>query len=425
MPEMQYNLCPKCGAVSSNGVCTTCGYKVPDFAMRPGVENELPKETSNVYNPPVYAKPQSNDTHNGMLAVAVLVLIAEFVLCGVIFLTCIFVSTENITNAVSVLKEELAGQSVYNSQSYDPYRDDYTDFDYEYYSGDDYSYDDYSYGNYIKDDATYEKKIYGDYPSYDSLYDFVTDRKDLLEMDETNPAEESNYEGPEDYYDLCDYIDTSLSYRLEWAGSYYDNYDSSYNDSQNVYPEFLYADFVYPRIVNSKLSNEDAVNKAIYDVAMECIELYDELNSYVALDNESIYIGCEAFVTYMDEDVLSILFDVDAALAYDYATDNEELYRFCSKLYAININMKSGTVIKGNETFEFGGDFYKTFKAQCKEQNGVEVRLSDEELIAMFENDEEVWFYTPLGLEVGCNDTDLNGWSTGTFKDVDKLRKVY
>ena len=124
---------------------------------------------------------------------------------------------------------------------------------------------------------------------------------------------------------------------------------------------------------------------------------------------EMYQLEAESFVTYMDEEILSVVVD-----EYIYA-DGETTY----DLYCMNFDLKTGTLLNNTDLIEASDDLVEIFIDQSIYQNGYTSSVSDysNEEIKEFLSDEDslILFYTPVGLEIGYNHP--YGWVTATLKD--------
>ena len=123
----------------------------------------------------------------------------------------------------------------------------------------------------------------------------------------------------------------------------------------------------------------------------------------------------ESFVTYMDEETLSVV-------VYEYVyLEGDVLY----DLYCMNFDLKTGTLLDNTSIIEVSDELVDAFVDQSIYQNGYTSSVSDytSEEIADFMRDEDslILFYTPVGLEIGYNHP--NGWVTATLKDYQRFLK--
>ena len=121
------------------------------------------------------------------------------------------------------------------------------------------------------------------------------------------------------------------------------------------------------------------------------------------------------YVTYMDEEKISIV------LEESYVMDGQSSI----SLYSINIDLISGEVLNNGSLIKYNQQLADEFRSQNDYQNGTVpvVDSMDDEQLLDFLSDENtnIVFYTPVGLEIGFNYTtsDSTGWVTATIRDYE------
>ena len=243
-----------------------------------------------------------------------------------------------------------------------------------------------NYEDYVED---FLKRYYENEYGYDD-YDDSDDYDDGDEYYEPSPDD--------DYYvELADYIRDDLSYSVDFEEYTHSDYENS------VYISIWYAQ------VSDDVTNSDVINEYLMDGAMYYANMY-ESDSVTDLSLE-----IESFVTYMDEETLSV------AVYESVYWDGDVYY----DLYCMNFDLKTGTLLDNTEIVEVSDDLVDAFVDQSIYQNGYTSSVSDysDEEIADFMRDEEslILFYTPVGLEIGYNHP--NGWVTATLKDYQRFLK--
>lgn len=227
----------------------------------------------------------------------------------------------------------------------------------------------------------------------------VTDEYDDAGKEDYVPSPEDEY-----YYGPCDAIDDTTAY--SFADRYY-----TYEDSE------LNVDIVihYLELRGDSIPNVEQLNQAIKKEALYYVEDFSDAFFPESCENYEVY--TTSYVTYNDEDMVSIVMDEYVAVdTYFYRVD----------LYPINIDVKNGVILDNNSILEIDEEFAAKFRSRNQEQNGsVEYvdALSDEALADQLKDKNSVIaYYTPLGMEVGINyNTDGNsGWVTVTYKDYEK-----
>lgn len=243
-----------------------------------------------------------------------------------------------------------------------------------------------NYEDYVED---FLKRYYENEYGYDD-YDDSDDYDDGDEYYEPSPDD--------DYYvELADYLRDDLSYSVDFEEYTHSDYENS------VYISIWYAQ------VSDDVTNSDVINEYLMDGAMYYANMY-ESDSVTDLSLE-----IESFVTYMDEETLSV------AVYESVYWDGDVYY----DLYCMNFDLKTGTLLDNTEIVEVSDDLVDAFVDQSIYQNGYTSSVSDysDEEIADFMRDEEslILFYTPVGLEIGYNHP--NGWVTATLKDYQRFLK--
>jgi len=212
--------------------------------------------------------------------------------------------------------------------------------------------------------------------------------------------EENYYEpSPEDdyYVELADALRDDLTYSVDFEEYNHSDYDKS------VYISVWYAQ------VDGDLPNCDKINECLQDSAMYYAYIFEsEAVSDLMLEVES-------FVTYMDEETLSVVID-----EY-YYFGGETMYN----LYCMNFDINTGTLLTNTEIIEVSDELVEAFVVQSEYQNGFISSVSDytnEEIADFMRNEDSlILFYTPVGLEIGYNCE--NGWVTATLKEYEGFLK--
>ena len=238
-----------------------------------------------------------------------------------------------------------------------------------------------NYEEYLEDFLDrYSDDGYG-YDEYDDYDDYSDEEYDYYE-----PSPDDDY-----YVEITDSVRDDLSYTVDFEEYTHSDYDNS------VYITVWYAQ------VSEDLPNSDTINECLRDSAM----YYAYMNESDDISN--FMLEAESFVTYMDEEILSVVVD-----EYIYA-DGETTY----DLYCMNFDLKTGTLLNNTDLIEVSDDLVEIFIDQSIYQNGYTSSVSDysNEEIKEFLSDEDslILFYTPVGLEIGYNHP--YGWVTATLKD--------
>ena len=249
-----------------------------------------------------------------------------------------------------------------------------------------------NYEDYIEDFLERYDEYYDGNGSGDDYGDWNDEDEYGYEEDYYEPSPDDDY-----YVELADYIRDDLSYSVDFEEYTHSDYENS------VYISIWYAQ------VSDDVTNSDVINEYLMDGAMYYANMY-ESDSVTDLSLE-----IESFVTYMDEETLSV------AVYESVYWDGDVYY----DLYCMNFDLKTGTLLDNTEIVEVSDDLVDAFVDQSIYQNGYTSSVSDysDEEIADFMRDEEslILFYTPVGLEIGYNHP--NGWVTATLKDYQRFLK--
>ncbi|MCD8098018.1 MAG: hypothetical protein LUE31_08290 [Lachnospiraceae bacterium] len=226
--------------------------------------------------------------------------------------------------------------------------------------------------------------FYGGDSDDDYLYDYDYD----YDYEEYVPSADDDY-----YEEFVNSTAQGLSYSVDW------HYETIYPDDEL---SDGYFSVEYPTLTG----DDEELLEAISDELRELAFFYEDYYT-----DEDAYVYVTAYVTYMDEELLSVLF-------------NYEVYGSDSSLYwlsAVNYDMSTGETIPYSEILEEedDGTLAQRFRSQSETQNcsiSDLSAMSDEELLAYLTDDTtRVVFYTPVGVELGFNYD--SGWVTVTLKD--------
>lgn len=293
-----------------------------------------------------------------------------------LFLIAVAALTYRIVSLYSEGREK--SRHSYEADEYDPGPFDQdnpgfwdgNEYDYFYDYGDDY-FNDYDYG--YSDDYDY---------GYDYDFDYDNDQ----------------------YYTLHDDIKSDLSYSVD-----FDEYE--YTEDEKVVIRVS-----YPVIDGKDVPNLKHLNDAV----QEEVELFkDYLKEYEGyLDNEDSFFSAVSmgYVTYMDEEKLSIVFSENI-----YTDLYSNAY-----LYSINIDMENGVILENENMLSIDDDFSVEFRTKSDIQNGEIVYLTgmtDQQITDYFNSSNVIVFYTPKGMEIGFNYEA--GWVTVTYEEYEKYLKVF
>ena len=253
-----------------------------------------------------------------------------------------------------------------------------------------------SYEDYMED---FLKRYYGD--EYGSEFGYGVPGyggADEYEEDEFDYGEEYVPSPDDEYYvELANAIRDDLSYSAEIKEYAYSDFENS------VYISVWYAQ------ISDDIPNSDRINKDLKDNAMYYAYMFE------AEGISDLTLEAESFITYMDEERLSVV------VSEYYYLYGEVMYN----LYCMNYDLTTGTLLDNAQMIEVSDDLVEAFVEQSIYQNGHTYSVSDysNEQIAAFMKDELslIVFYTPVGLEIGYNHPD--GWVTATLKDYSRFLK--
>ncbi|MGN1150732.1 MAG: hypothetical protein ACI4SN_01070 [Lachnospiraceae bacterium] len=286
-------------------------------------------------------------------------IIAIVVIIIILFLVAVFALAYKTIDLLSEQKHDVG----YN-------QDDYNfDEDYDYDDSDD------SFGD---DDYNYDDSYYDDY----------------------------NYDDDE-YYTLHDDIKSNLSYSVDF--DYYE-YDTDYENVSIMVS--------YPVIKGKNVPNLDKLNEVIQDETTFFKDYFEEEYEQYIQDNEDSYFDAyvSGYVTYMDEEKLSIVFSESV-----YSDYYDHVY-----LYCINIDMENGVVLDNEDMLSIDDDFSVDFRTRSDEQNGeiyYLTSMTDQQITEYFNSPDIIVFYTPQGMEIGFNYEE--GWVTVTYDEYEQYLKVF
>ena len=209
------------------------------------------------------------------------------------------------------------------------------------------------------------------------------------------------------YKEITDALRGDLPYGIEWVES---------DLSRKQEDASFYA--LYPQLTGD-IPNRKELNRSIEEAALA----YRDYCQFAieAAGFSTCHVQSFGYVTFMSEDVMSIVFD-------------ERIYLNETKrpgLCAINIDVRTGTLLSNQEMVSYTDTLTRKFRSQNSVQNGDKMDLAEwpDELIGqLLASEAGVVFYTPVGLEIGFNYSGTNGmsgWVTVTVKNYEQfLKKV-
>ncbi len=247
--------------------------------------------------------------------------------------------------------------------------------------------------------------------------DAETEReRDTEKEPENQPREEEEKPGSQykdanpvnaEYYEFHDEIRSDLPYQVQ-----FETYNERMGGKGNVT-----LNMTYPVISGEDVENLPGINNSIQKEFEEVKEYTESVADWIT-EEETYYFETESYVTYMDEDILSV-----AYVEYGYLDD--EYYE--SYVISVNIDMESGLALTNSQMLEINDEFSIDFRDRCERQNGEIEALSmysDQDITEMLTSDDSlIIFYTPMGMEVGFN--YYFGWVTVTYKDYQEYQSLF
>lgn len=210
-----------------------------------------------------------------------------------------------------------------------------------------------------------------------------------------------------EYYEFHDEIASDLSYRVE-----FESWDAVFGEYENITLEAACP--VFYSVEGEELTG---VNKAVQKELEELNDYLDSLTIWFE-ETEELRYEVESYVTYMDEEILSVAF-----VEYGYIDD--EYYE--SYIVSVNIDMESKMAMTNTQLLEIDDAFSIEFRNRCEKQNGEISSLnycSDQDITELLTSEESlIIFYTPLGMEVGFN--YYYGWVTVTYPDYQQYQRKF
>lgn len=258
------------------------------------------------------------------------------------------------------------------------------------------------------------------YYGKDEEFDYFADDTDPRKRFD-RPTHDEDIEG----YATGEYFSFPADNRVDGLHYSVEMEEKEYEDGTSTYICYSYP------VVSGDVPNVDYINDKICAEWEGLIEYYEkEYRAYLPYyygenykeyaDSDGIIAEVAGSVTYMSEDILSVVYQ-ETIYYGEYLDYDADLY-----LYCLNFDMKNGLLLENAGMLNADAEFVKDFRKRSEKQNADSV-LDDYK-------DEEVWnyfdsaynlilFYCPQGMEIGLN-LD-NGWVTVTYADYEKyLKKV-
>lgn len=216
--------------------------------------------------------------------------------------------------------------------------------------------------------------------------------------------EENSSRDNDEYYDFHNEIKSDLSYRIEVKE--FTKYAETNANSVMTGN--------YPVVLCEDQKKADRINAAIKKELEVVFNHVNSIGENMGSDEYFIF-DMESYVTYMEEDILSVIY-------VEYAFLDEETYE--SYVVSVNIDMESGMEMTNSQILKIDDEFSIDFRKRSERQNGESETMdyySDQEITDLMNDDSTlIIFYTPLGMEVGFN--YYYGWVTVTYPDYEKYQ---
>lgn len=382
MEEKVYDFCPKCGALTLNGVCPSCGKKGRMNSMRHSEENvssHIHTSSDDIWQKQDSSKSEygSNSSKSSKKKATSIakrskwIMIVYFVFLGAGCILPLLFSYVRTTKTTS---------SVINQFLED-------------------------------DDITYSENQSNDFNEFEEDGTTSTDDSDSIwDTSHENHFGES-FDG-EYYTQFVDWIDESAGYEV--------------NREEYTYQDDTYSIDVSVSYVQIENDGQGRDLSYINDFLREDAEYYREIMEEDSNGSEEIYadwtIRCDTYVTYNDEDKVSIIVNEVTDMGGGYKSSN---------IHAYTIDLYVGKITYSSEMLDYNTEFVDDWVEMSKEQNGHiaadGVEFTKNDLLDFFNSSNCIAFYTPMGMEVGYSyydyETGISGWITVTLKDYEQYLK--
>ena len=219
----------------------------------------------------------------------------------------------------------------------------------------------------------------------------------------------SSYEGKEYYENFEDSIDTNVSYKIH--REFEDITDRKAGVCLRCSYIRLEGDIPNLSDINDKLKEYGRYYLTYYE------ENEKDLKQILKQNDDYLYYGTsKSIVPFNDADNISIIIQDDIRLAMDSVIH----------LSCVNINLTTGTILDNNSILNLPDDFGAYFRERSTKQNGNSPgvdEFSDENILHMLKDaEDQIIFFTPVGLEVGYEyqSYSSHGWITISLRDYQK-----
>lgn len=194
----------------------------------------------------------------------------------------------------------------------------------------------------------------------------------------------SYYSGP---YNAVD--DSVVSYSIAFTKEYYTNKNN----------ENILAEVEYPRLLGDNTYRKD-INDALYNEYTYFEDLVKQYSEELTEADDELHFIVDSYVTYMDEELLSVVFKETTHIYYDGESFDS------IALYCVNFDLVNGVIYDNCGTLNLDDDFVTDFRLResLENGNGALDSYTDQEVKDMLNDASKlVLFFSPKGMEVGLN----------------------
>ncbi len=413
----EYIFCPWCGGITYPGICTNCGC---DTSMQnvEGMNPATPSEASGVTpnaQPNINRKKQPirkgqgspmTKKEGGKLPI---ILLSVFAAIFSVLIIIIMVAAVGI-NVYSISQDQLAKAKENYRSLNTPLSSDFWDL--------------YYYDTYVD---PYSSVLPNDDYGQDSLV--IINNEICVTVDNEEPFLFENYDGISIFQDVDMEFFSSNEVPYYAICGHGDDFEYDYT-KQECYP--LYADnitetesyqlrcdvisyeslqtydtavCVYYQIESDVVPNVDSLNTALKEISTKRLQYYFEnQNSFT-----DYFEVTDSYVAYNDENILSIIYIIS------YSDEQGISQR---GIQSVNINMEVGEIIEDGNIVNFSDELIEEVLSLSVVQNDnldiINAIREQGNARELFTNPlSNFVFYTPMGLEIGCNISYLDGYATG------------
>ncbi len=380
MSESRFDFCPRCGAVSRDGKCQSCGYV--NEKVRREMEAAATADASDGVNP-VCKKKKSGAVAAIVAIVLLLTFFSIVLLCTDELITEEYESYYGLFKELANVKSEnLSGTS---GTSLDNSGEQMT------------------------------------------LLEFMWDQPVFFVYDSSEKMQEDDY----DYYDrgtdcyyFDDYISKDVKYSVNKRKLGYSNDDNWMAEYGYEYANNLYMYGEFYELENTGLDNEKEINDFLYKMATYGPVFFENDKDCID-ENDGYYTETYETITYMNDSTFSVLVEMYGYVVTDVNTDNEDYVPTSSTILSAVIDMNAGCTIQAEDLFEIDRNFTINFFEEANRQNGIDLydKYSVDEVLSDFKNGDLLFVYTPLGAEFCYPYPDYSGYITYTCTDYLKYLK--